>query len=422
MDHHLYIVSWNVTRRCNLRCSHCYLPAQDGGPPADTGMGPELTTGEALQLIDQIALMNPETLLILSGGEPLLREDLFELAEYASGKGMMVVVGSNGLLIDEAAAGELKRSGVRGVSISLDSMHPGIHDGIRSWKGGWERAVQAVNICRNRGLAVQINTTITKKNCEEIPKLAEFSRTLGAKVFSPFFLVCTGRGEQLADIPPETYEQILSSIVDSKENYHGLMIRTRCAPIFRRILYQKNPGSPLLKMDTGRCLAGLHYCRITPEGDLTPCPYLPLAVGNTKRKTLRELWSESPAFVLLRNPTLKGKCGICEFKILCGGCRARALVFYGDYMAEDPWCAYQPGGEETVDPSALRPDSLSSGLPGMTGTLWTGEAEEHLKRVPFFVRSMVRCAVERYALENQVKEITPEVMEELKHKLFRKSH
>ncbi len=382
-------------------------------------MGPELTTGEALQLIDQIALMNPETLLILSGGEPLLREDLFKLAQYASGKGMMVVVGSNGLLIDEWVAGELKRSGVSGVSISLDSKHPGIHDGIRSLKGGWERAVQAVKICRNQGLAVQINTTITKKNCHEIPQLAEFSRTLGVKVFSPFFLVCTGRGEQLADISPETYEQILSSIVDSQENYPGLMIRARCAPIFRRILYQRNPGSSLLKMDTGRCLAGLHYCRITPEGDLTPCPYLPLAVGNTKRKPLRELWTESPEFVLLRNPTLKGKCGICKFKILCGGCRARALASRGDYMAEDPWCSYRPGEEEVIPLPASGLDGLSTGLPGMIQTLWTGEAEERLKRIPFFVRSMVRSAVERYASENHYKEITPQMMEELKHKFCR---
>ncbi len=411
MDYNLYIVSWNVTRKCNLRCQHCYLPAQNG---TRTDPFQELETEEALHLIDQIALVNPEVMLILSGGEPILRKDIFELAEYASGKGMMVVLGSNGLLINDRVALQLRQSGVSGLSISLDSIDPKIHDGIRSLEGAWEAAIKAVRICRSNGLAVQINTTVTQKNYDEISGLIEYCQTLGAKVFSPFFLICTGRGEELTDITPKHYEEILSLIVELQGRYDGMMIRTRCAPTFRRILYQIDPSSTLLKMDTGRCLAGLHYCRITPEGNVTPCPYMPLPVGNVKRDSFKDIWTESEQFVLLRNPLLKGKCKLCEFRLLCGGCRARAFASYQDNMEEDPWCAYTPKKEEAIKPDFLKSDFIAMGKP-----LWTEEAEERLKKVPFFVRSIVRGAVERYAMENNCKEITSKIMVEAKGKLCR---
>ena len=358
-------------------------------------------------------------MLILSGGEPLLRKDILELAQYASGKGMMVVLGSNGLLIDDRVASKLKERGVSGVSIALDSLDHKIHDRIRSREGAWELAVRAVRICQNHGLAVQINTTITQNNDHEIFRLAQYSQELGAKVFSPFFLVCTGRGEKIVDLSPEQQEQILSVIVEADGEYKGMMIRPRCAPTFRRILYQKNPTSPLLRMPTGRCLAGLHYCRITPEGNVTPCPYLPLSLGNIKRKNLKDLWQDSDGFVSLRNPSLKGKCKFCEFRIICGGCRARAFAFYKDYMAEDPGCAYTPEEGEAITPPIFCPESCKSDIATMGKPLWTAEAEERLKRVPFFVRSMVRDVVERYAMENIYKEITPQVMAEAKQKRCR---
>ncbi len=417
MEPSLYIVSWNVTRRCNLRCPYCYLPGWTGQDDPECDTRRELNTDEALEVIDQIALVNPEALLILSGGEPLLREDLFKLAEYASGKGLMVVLGSNGLLIDDLVAHQLKQSGVSGVSISLDSVNPQIHDGIRSAEAAWEGAIRAVRTCHDLGLAVQINTTITRANYHEIPKLIPFTHALGAKVFSPFFLVCTGRGKGITDITPEQYEEIMSLVLKWQGDCGGMMIRTRCAPTLRRILYQMNPGSHLLKMDTGRCLAGLHYCRITPEGDVTGCPYLPPAVGNVKETSLRELWVKAPDLARLRNPSLKGKCGVCEFRLLCGGCRARALTFYKDDMEEDPWCVYRPGEGEVIKPPIIYPPSLSSNLSGMPNLSWSDAAEERLKRVPFFVRSMVRRAVEKYAVENNCKEITPKIMEEAKQKL-----
>lgn len=419
MKHNLKLISWNITRRCNLHCRHCYLPAAyKDENTSGTNTSPELSTQEALQVIDQIAIVNPEVLLILSGGEPILRKDIYELAEYASGKGMMVVLGSNGLLINNEVALKLRQKGVSGVSISLDSINPEIHDSIRSLEGAWESAVEAISICQGNGLAVQVNTVVTKNNYDEIPKLVQYSKTLGVKVFSPFFLICTGRGEEVTDITPEQYEQILSFIVESRGRYNGMMIRTRCAPTFRRILYQSNSQSPLLKMDTGRCMAGIDYCRITPEGDVTPCPYMQLSVGNIKVENFKDLWENSREFNSLRNPSLKGKCKLCEYRLICGGCRARAFASYKDYMEEDPWCIYTPKGEGTINPPVFSTDSSKSNSSAMCKPLWTEGAEERLKRVPFFVRSMVRGAVERYAIENRYNEITPKIMEEARDKLM----
>ncbi len=411
----LHVISWNVTRRCNLECTHCYLPAKTRIEPHGASSSDELTSKEAFRLIDHIAVVNPDVMLILSGGEPLLREDIFDLSAYASGKGMMVVVGSNGLLIDDSISRKLKQSGISGISISLDSIDPMIHDDIRSCAGAWEKSVAAIKNCRNEGLSVQINAVVTGKNCDELPSLMAFSQRLGAKVFSPFFLVCTGRGEKLTDISPQQYERVLALIVESQGTYGDMMIRTRCAPTVRRILYDKDPESSLLKMGTGQCLAGLSYCRITPEGDVTPCPYLSVSTGNIRERDFADIWKNSALFGSLRNPSLKGKCKGCDFRLVCGGCRARAYATYNDYLEEDPWCGYIPDGGAVVKPPTFVQDT-DTAMSGSTKPRWTAEAEERLKRVPSFVRAMVRSAAERYAIEHNYQDITPRMMEELKQK------
>jgi radical SAM protein with 4Fe4S-binding SPASM domain len=262
---------------------------------------------------------------------------------------------------------------------------------------------------------VQINAVVTSRNCDELPGLMKFSQDLGATVFSPFFLVCTGRGEDLTDISPKQYDKVLSLIVESQGKYGDMMIRTRCAPTVRRILYNKDPGSSLLKMGTGRCLAGLSYCRITPEGDVTPCPYLAVSTGNIREQDFKDIWNKSELFGSLRNPSLKGKCKGCAFRLVCGGCRARAYATYNDYLEEDPWCSYIPDGGEVVKPPTFDMNTNTSAGESMK-PLWTAEAEERLKRVPSFVRTMVRSAVERYAMENKHAEITPLLMDEVKQK------
>jgi AdoMet-dependent heme synthase len=412
----LHVISWNVTRRCNLECTHCYLPATTRKVRPGLSSADELTTQESFQLIDRISSVNPEVMLILSGGEPLLREDIFELSTYASGKGMMVVLGSNGLLINEAAARMMKQSGVSGISISLDSVDPEIHDAIRSRRGTWEKAVSAIKVCGEEGLSVQVNTVVTKKNHDELSQLIAYARDIGAKVFSPFFLVCTGRGEEMTDLSPQQYEKVLSSIVEAQGNYDDIMVRTRCAPTVRRVLYQKDPGSRLLTMGAGRCLAGRSYCRITPEGDVTPCPYLPLSTGNVRERDFGDIWQNSAIFNSLRNPSLKGKCKKCAFRLLCGGCRARAYAAgQNDYLGEDPWCDYVPQGGTVIKSPTFdtNVDAVESASPT---PVWTEEAEERLKRVPSFVRNMVRGAIVRYAAEHKCREITPQLMDEVRQK------
>ena len=421
----LSVVSWNVTRKCNLRCGHCYLPAVSAGDGVfDSSNGDELSTSEALRLIDEIRLVNPETLLIISGGEPLLRPDVFELASHARKAGMMVVVGTNGTLLDGPAARKLKESGVSGVSIGLDSAGPVHHDAVRGCPGAWAAAVEAAGLCRAQGIEVQVNTVVTSGNLEEIPELIEFARALGAKVFSPFFLVCTGRAEEMTDITPSQYEEVLSLIAGLSGNSGQMMIRTRCAPTIRRILHAKAPDSPLLQMDAGRCLAGRTYCRIAPDGTVTACPYLPLPLGNARGGEFGRIWEpqKSPVLESLRAGArdLKGKCGACRYRLLCGGCRARAYAMRRDYLGEDPWCAYRPAPGE-AETEAVRPptvDNEYNELPYSTPT-WSREADDRLLRVPFFVRPMVKAAVERYAMERGCLEITPEIMDEVKGRMRR---
>ncbi len=413
MENNLKIISWNITRRCNLSCNHCYLPAAfKSSDTQEVNPSYELSTAKALQVIDQIADVNPEVMLILSGGEPLLRKDIFELAGHASDRGMMVVLGTNGTLIDHDVVARLKQSGVTGVSISLDSTTPETHDRIRLSKGSWKKSVEAIEICRTNDLSVQINTVVTKTNFYGIAELIQYARSLGANVFSPFFLVCTGRGEELTDITPEQYDEVLSLIAYVQRKRGDMMIRTRCAPTFRRILYQSNPESNLLKLDAGKCMAGLHYCRITPEGTITPCPYMNITVGDLGKETFSDIWDNSEEFKSLRNPSLKGKCGACEFNLICGGCRARAYAAHDDMMDEDPWCVYSPNGGKTISPPVFNIASSNEISGDLSALQWSDDAEVRLKKVPFFVRSMVRGAVEQYALRNKYIEITPAVMAE----------
>ena len=410
MENDLKIISWNITRRCNLKCAHCYLPATFRSDADSSAHGPcELTTEESLSLIDEIALANKEAMLILSGGEPLLRSDVYELAEYASRKGMMVVIGTNGYFIDTDTARKLKEKGVSGVSISLDSVNPEIHDWIRLVPGSWDRAVKAIEICKRADLSVQMNTVVTNNNYDEIPELIQFARSIGVKVFSPFFLVCTGKGEELTDISPDQYEELLFLISRLQEDRTGMMIRTRCAPTFRRILYQRNPESSLLKLDAGKCMAGISYCRITPEGKVTSCPYMQGVVGDVRNKGFHEIWQNSEEFTSLRNPSLQGKCKACEFQQVCGGCRARAYAVHGNLMDEDPWCIHIPDGSDIITPPAFNSQAEPVFDDGHK-PVWTREAEDRVKKVPFFVRSMVKGAIERFAVNNGCREITPELM------------
>ncbi len=404
MEFKPYLISWNITKRCNLCCRHCYLDSSE----LNCNTTDELTKEECLRLIDKIADINPETMLVLTGGEPLLRSDIFDLIGYVSQKGMMVVLGSNAIPIDDEMAKRLKGCGLSGVGISLHSFTPEIHDSFCGVEGAWKDTIAGIEACRRQNLEFQIQTSVTNDNHNEIMAMVDFSKRLGAKVFSPFFLVCTGRGQELTDITPQQYEQLLTKLARNKSN--GIMVRPRCAPTYRRILYQDASNNPMLKTHAGKCLAGTHYLRIAPEGDVTPCPYMPLKVGNVREQSFTDIWEDSLELISFRYPKLKGKCGVCEFQSICGGCRARAFSFHGDYLEEDGWCLYEPKNGEVIEEESPILES-SDRLP------WTHEAEERIKRVPFFVRGIVRNAVEKYAEKRGFQKITSSLMDEVKGKM-----
>ncbi len=400
----------------------------------------ELGTDECRRVMDEIARVNPHVFLILTGGEPLLRKDLFELAAAGSERGFTVVVGTNGVLLREKQTRLLKDHGVQGASLSLDSVDAKKHDAFRHLPGAWEGAVRATKTLNAEGLDFSLHMSVTDWNVEEIPAMIDLARELGAKVLNFFFLVRTGRGQGLTDITPEQYEKILTylarvqgvgnggsqpapSVFEAQEDpwgvpagiAGGLLIRAKCAPHFRRIIWELDPTSPLLKNYAhGSCPAGKYYCRITPEGNVTPCPYMPVSAGNLRERSFADLWQSAGVFTDLREPRLGGRCGACEFSKICGGCRCRAYATYGDYLAEDPACGYQPGrhGGVLID----LPAEQTFGLEISAELQWEAAARSRLEAIPSFARGMVVKAVEAYARSSGRSVITVETMAEVRQK------
>ncbi len=427
-----YSVSWNLTQQCNLLCSHCYMSAFSG---ADTSQ--ELSTAECRRVMDEIAEVNPQVFLILTGGEPLLRKDIFELASYASAKDFTVVFGTNGVLLRERQAKLMRQHGVVGASISLDSTDAAKHDAFRHLPGAWDGAVRATRVLRDEGLDFSLHMSVTDWNVAEIPAMIDLANTLGAKVLNFFFLVRTGRGEDLTDITAMQYEHILTSLARAQDvgstarspasalathedpwslpigTAGPLLIRAKCAPHFRRILWQLDPTSPLLQNYAhGSCPAGKYYCRITPEGDVTPCPYMPVTAGNLRQTSFAKLWSGAEVFHDLREPHLGGRCGACEFSKICGGCRCRAYATHGDYLAEDPACAYEPGqhGGQVID----LPATQTFGLDVTQELRWEEAARTRLKAIPSFARGMVVKGVEAYARAHGHPVVTEALLTEIR--------
>ena len=409
-----YSVSWNLTRRCNLLCDHCYISAGPGPRPPD-----ELSTAECLRVMDEIAEVNPNIFLILTGGEPLLRLDLPALAAAGRERGFTVVVGTNGVLLRERQARLLRESGVQGVSLSLDSTDAARHDAFRRLRGAWKGAVRATEICRAEGLDFSLHMSVTEWNLGEIPDMIDLARELGATVLNLFFLVRCGRGEGLTDIAASEYERILTWLARVQGagagRTDGLLVRAKCAPQFRRIVWELDPTSPLLQAYAeGMCPAGKHYCRITPEGDVTPSPFMPLAVGSLRERSFADLWRSAPVFTDLRTSRLRGRCGDCEFSKICGGCRCRAYATSGDYLAEDPACSYQPGAHGGIPVEV--PAALTFGLEVSMELAWSEAASARLQAIPSFARGMVVRAVEAHARSAGHSSVTPELMAEVRQR------
>ena len=312
------LISWNITKACNLKCQHCYRDAGDYDHN-------ELTLEEGKRLLDEVKALNFR-LVVFSGGEPLLREELFDWIRYGRSLGLMCVLGTNGMLIDRACAKRLKDAGLKRAGISLDSVDPGTHDRFRLKAGAWEQAVAGMKQCEQAGIEFQVHTTVTKKNIHEVLNITDFAQDVGARAHHIFFLVATGRGKDIDDVIPTAaeYEALLEQILQ-KQSEVSIELKPVCAPQFMRIASTKKIST---RFDKG-CLAGVSYCCILPNGDVHPCPYLPLDLGNVREQGFTKIWQENKVFKELRDLELKGKCGICEFKKICSGCRATAFNVSG---------------------------------------------------------------------------------------------
>lgn len=343
------LIAWELTQYCNLQCIHCRASAtQDRS-------GEELTTQEAMDFVKAISDIG-RPILILTGGEPLIREDVFDISIKATSLGLRVVLATNGTLIDAQKAEKIASSGIKRVSVSLDGPDATSHDSFRGVSGAFERAVNGINELKMAGIAFQINTTITRRNSHLLQEMADLAMKLEASALHIFLLVPTGRGKEMADeaISATAYERVLNEFYRLSKSI-DLDLKATCAPHYYRIVSQKEGTRGIIQGEKGGnegfstmtrgCLGGTGFCFVSHRGDVCPCGYLPVVAGNIREKPFKEVWYNAPLFKDLKDLSrLKGKCGVCEYRVLCGGCRARAYDKWGDYMAEEPLCIYKPKG------------------------------------------------------------------------------
>jgi radical SAM protein with 4Fe4S-binding SPASM domain len=394
------LIFWELTKGCNLRCIHCRATATELSSPSD------LSTQVAREIIDQIAAVSTP-ILVLSGGEPLFRSDIFQLARYGTDKGLRVALATNGTLVTKHVARMIVDSGVRRVAISLDGADALTHDTFRGIPGAFDAAIAGFRNLKSLGMSVQINTTIARHNAHQLPQVLELAKELGADALHTFLLVPVGCGVDIAEqqmVPPEEYERMLNWFYD-RSLEGGIELKATCAPHYFRVVRQRraaehrsaaaaeaahtaqaqpaaatgaaaigptemtmpgstgielkphgagqtkvgpivgHPGSHPTDMNamTKGCLAGTAVCFLSHQGEVYPCGYLPALAGDLKKQAFADIWENSVVFNELRDVgNLKGKCGCCEFRNVCMGCRARAFAATGNYLDEEPFCVYEP--------------------------------------------------------------------------------
>jgi heme b synthase len=341
----LRMVAWEVTRSCNLACIHCRASSECG---PYTG---ELTTEQCTGLLDDIASFS-KPVIILTGGEPLLRPDIYDIASYGDRRGLRMVLATNATLVTSEIARKMLKAGIQRVSISIDGLDAGSHDRFRGVPGAFSLSMAGIEAMKKAGLEFQINTTVTKANLKQIEGILNLALHLGAAAHHIFLLVPTGRGKDLADqeITPADYEKTLNWFYEKSLNC-PIQLKATCAPHYYRILHQRRKGipSPAKSSEhpfhtmTRGCMGGSSFCFISHTGQVQPCGYLDLDCGQIKENSFADIWKNSGIFKNLRDlQQLKGKCGHCEFIRVCGGCRARAHEITGNYLAEEPFCVYEP--------------------------------------------------------------------------------
>lgn len=339
------VVAWESTRACNLVCRHCRASAQEEPAPD------ELSTSGVMRVIDEIATLS-KPIFIISGGEPLMREDVFDIAAYATQQGLRVAISPNGTLITPEIVQRMKDVGIRRVSVSIDGSCSARHDAIRGVPGAFDEAVRGIGYCREGGLPFQINTTVMRQSVDDLGATLRLTISLGAAAWHVFMLVPTGRGKVDDELSPQGYEDILNWIYEAALD-SPIPLRVTCGPQFMRLVLtrQDEAAAPLNLVGRERgldrmsrgCLAGMGYCFISHRGEVYPCGYLPVLAGDLREKDFGTIYRESPVFQRLRDLSqLEGKCGSCSFVHRCAGCRARAFSLTGDYMGEEPYCVYEP--------------------------------------------------------------------------------
>jgi radical SAM protein with 4Fe4S-binding SPASM domain len=391
------LIFWELTKGCNLRCIHCRATATELSSPSD------LSTQTACDIIDQIAEVS-KPILVLSGGEPLFRSDIFQLARYGTDKGLRVALATNGTLVTKHVARMIVDSGVQRVAISLDGADALTHDSFRGIPGAFDAAIAGFRNLKELGMSVQINTTIARHNAHQLPQVLELARTIGADALHTFLLVPVGCGVDIAAeqmVPPEEYERMLNWFYD-RSLEGGIDLKATCAPHYFRVVRQRRaaehrseaaaaaahtattvdveqtpavigatemtmPGSTGIELKpqgmgrpvghsghpsdmnamTKGCLAGTAVCFISNQGEVYPCGYLPALAGDLRKQAFADIWENSVVFNELRDTkNLEGKCGCCEFRNVCMGCRARAYAATGNYLSEEPFCVYQPHAKD----------------------------------------------------------------------------
>ncbi len=325
------LISWNTTKRCNLYCRHCY---RDSTPDAD--IHNELTTEEGIRLIKEIKAAGFR-LLILSGGEPLLRDDMLTLVKATAAAGLIPAMGSNGTLLTPQLARDLKEAGLQGIAISIDSLDDQYHDSFRGMPGALAAAQAGIDHALAADLRVQINLTLTEHNRDQFEQIADYYADKGVHALHPFFLVPTGRALSMEDdsLKKQAYYAMIQAVLE-KQSSCPIELKPTCAPQFMPMAKELC----LPQRFTRGCLAGTGYCCILPQGEVHICPYLPVLAGNVREQSFDHIWQHSPVFNKLRDFTAYGgACGHCPHIDICGGCRARAYYYSsGDYLAEEPWC------------------------------------------------------------------------------------
>lgn len=324
------VAIWEVTQACDLACLHCRASARPWRHPS------ELTTREGLRLIEEAAALGTR-LFVFSGGDPLKRRDLATLIRHAADCQLHPSVTPSATpLLTYGAVAEMADAGVEAVAISLDGSDAPSHDAFRGWSGAFDRSIAAASYVRQAGLRLQINTTVSTTNKDELSKIARRVTELGAQRWSVFFLVPTGRGAKLQPLSAEEHEQVYEWLADLRLHV-PFAVKTTEGPAYRRVLQQRGAG-PRVSVGDGK-----GFCFISHTGDVMPSGFLPIVAGNVRDTPLALIYRGSDLFRSLRDPTrLKGKCGRCFFRNACGGSRARAYAMTGNYLAEEPTCVYVP--------------------------------------------------------------------------------